>query len=215
MIDSHEPVLLSRPAPRWKAGGRVRAEHLRIPARTPRGAVARCAEEPSREEVAGGALGELRQPSRPYSASATNRRRENLNGPDTKTVRLLLVDDRPSVRRGLAMWLALEPDLEVIGEAEGGAEAISLTQALLPDVVLMDVEMPGMDGISATAALRSLAPQSAVVILTIHDDAATRARAQEASAVAFVAKHRVEETLLAEIRRVARLTKSRDDMTTR
>jgi DNA-binding NarL/FixJ family response regulator len=113
------------------------------------------------------------------------------------------------------MWLALEPDLEVIGEAEGGAEAISLTQALLPDVVLMDVEMPGMDGISATAALRSLAPQSAVVILTIHDDAATRARAQEASAVAFVAKHRVEETLLAEIRRVARLTKSRDDMTTR
>jgi DNA-binding NarL/FixJ family response regulator len=101
------------------------------------------------------------------------------------------------------MWLALEPDLEVIGEAEGGAEAISLTQALLPDVVLMDVEMPGMDGISATAALRSLAPQSAVVILTIHDDAATRGRAREASAVAFVAKHRVEETLLAEIRRVA------------
>ena len=121
----------------------------------------------------------------------------------TRTIRLLVVDDRAAVRRGLRIWLALEPDLEVVGEASDGAEAISLTQALRPDVVLMDVEMPGMDGISATAALRSLAPQSAVVILTLHDDAATRTRAREAGAAAFVAKHRMEETLLAEIRRVA------------
>jgi len=132
-----------------------------------------------------------------------DRRGGNLNGASTRTVRLLLVDDRPVVRKGLRIWLALEPSLEVVGEASGGTEAISLTQALRPDVVLMDVEMPGMDGISATAALRSVAPQSAVVILTLHDDAPTRARAQEAGAVAFVAKHRMEETLLAEIRRVA------------
>ena len=126
-----------------------------------------------------------------------------MNSAGTRTVRLLLVDDEPAVRRGLRIWLALEPNLEVVGEASGGAEAISLTQALRPDVVLMDVEMPGMDGISATAALRSVAPQSAVVILTLYDDVATRARAQEAGAAAFVAKHRMEETLLAEIRRAA------------
>jgi DNA-binding NarL/FixJ family response regulator len=126
-----------------------------------------------------------------------------LTGAGTRTIRLLVVDDRPAVRTGLRIWLALEPDLEVVGEASDGSEAISLTQALRPDVVLMDVEMPGMDGISATAALRSVAPQSAVVILTLHDDAATRTRAWEAGAGAFVAKHRMEETLLAEIRRVA------------
>jgi DNA-binding NarL/FixJ family response regulator len=101
------------------------------------------------------------------------------------------------------MWLSLEPCLEVVGEASDGSEAISLTQALRPDVVLMDVEMPEMSGISATAALRSLAPQSAVVILTLHDDTTTRTRAREAGAAAFVAKHRMQETLLAEIRRVA------------
>jgi DNA-binding NarL/FixJ family response regulator len=126
-----------------------------------------------------------------------------LNGVGTRTVRLLLVDDRPTVRTGLRMWLSLEPDLEVVGEASDGSEAISLTQALRPDVVLMDVEMPGMDGISATAALRQLVPQCTVVILTLHDDAATRTRAWEAGAAAFVAKHRMEETLLPEIRRVA------------
>jgi DNA-binding NarL/FixJ family response regulator len=123
----------------------------------------------------------------------------------TRTIRLLVVDDRPTVRTGLRIWLALEPDLEVVGETSDGSEVISLTQALRPDVVLMDVEMPGMDGISATAALRLLAPQSAVVILTLHDDDddAARTRAREASAGAFVAKHQMEETLLPEIRRVA------------
>ena len=126
-----------------------------------------------------------------------------MTGADPRIVRLLLVDDRPAVRTGLRIWLSLEPDLEVVGEASDGSQAISLTQALRPDVVLMDVEMPGMNGISATAALRSLAPQSAVVILTLHDDSATRTRAREAGAAAFVAKHRMEETLLAEIRRVA------------
>ena len=100
-----------------------------------------------------------------------------MSGAGTRTVRLLLVDDEPAVRRGLRIWLALEPNLEVVGEAGRAAEAMLLAQALRPDVILMDVEMPGMDGISATAALRSVAPQSAVVILTLYDDAATRARA--------------------------------------
>ena len=126
-----------------------------------------------------------------------------MNGAGTRTIRLLLVDDRPDVRKGLRIWLALDPNMEVVGEASDGAEAISLARTLRPDVILMDVEMPGMDGISATAALRSAAPQSAVVILTLYDDATTRTLAREAGAAAFVAKHQMEETLLAEVRRVA------------
>lgn len=124
-------------------------------------------------------------------------------GADNRSIRLLLVDDQPAVQRGLKMRFALEPDLEVVGEAGGFAEAISLARALRPDVVLMDVEMPGMDGISAIAALRQVAPHSAVVIFTLRDDAATQEQARAAGAAAFVAKHRTEGALLATIRGVA------------
>ena len=126
-----------------------------------------------------------------------------MNGAGTRTIRVLLVDDRSAVRTGLRIWLSLEPDLEVVGEASDGAEAISLARALHPDVVLMDVEMPGVSGIAAIATLRRVAPHSTVVIFTLYDDAAMRARAREAGATAFVAKHQTEETLLAAIRRAA------------
>ena len=125
------------------------------------------------------------------------------SGLGKKTIRILLVDDQPAVRQGLQIRLVLEPDVEVVGEAGDGAGAISLAQSLRPDVILMDVRMPGMDGISAVRTLRAVAPESAVVILSLYDDAKTRARAQEAGAAAFVAKHKVEETLLAAIRRAA------------
>ena len=128
-----------------------------------------------------------------------------MNGPDagTKPIRLLLVDDQPAVRRGLKMRIALEQDLEVVGEVGDATEAIPLAQALHPDVVLMDVEMPGVSGIAAIATLRRVAPHSTVVIFTLYDDAAMRARAWEAGATAFVAKHQTEEMLLAAIRRAA------------
>jgi CheY-like chemotaxis protein len=87
-------------------------------------------------------------------------------------------------------------------EQQSGKEAIQLAQTLSPDVVLMDVEMPSMDGIAATAALRVAAPHVAVVILSLYDDARTRARAREAGATAFVAKHQAKTALLATIRRV-------------
>src|SRR5437763_16909226 len=86
-------------------------------------------------------------------------------------IRVVLVDDQPLVRQGLRMRLALEPDISVVGEAGDGATALSLAQDGSPDVVVMDVAMPGMDGIAATAALRRLAPRIAVVIHTLHDDA--------------------------------------------
>ena len=127
----------------------------------------------------------------------------NASGAGKKPIRLLLVDNQPAVRRGLRMRFALEPDLEVIGEAGDATEAISLAQTLGPDVVLMDVDISGIDGILAIAMLRQVAQRSTVVIFTLYDDAAMRARVREAGAAAFVAKHQTEETLLAAIRRAA------------
>ncbi len=101
------------------------------------------------------------------------------------------------------MRFALEPDLEVVGEACDAAEAILLARALRPDVILMDVELPGVSVVAAIETLRTATPHSAVVIFTLRDDAATRTRAWAAGAAAFVAKHQTEETLLAEIRRAA------------
>jgi len=118
-------------------------------------------------------------------------------------IRMLLVDDQAVVRRGLRVLFHLEPDLEIVGEASSGGEALALAQALTPDVVLMDIEMPEMDGIELTAALRRVVPQSAVVILSIHDDTQTRARAQAAGAVAFVEKRGATDALLAVIRQAA------------
>jgi len=117
--------------------------------------------------------------------------------------RVLLVDDQSVVRRALRVRFHLEPDLEVVGEASTGTEALTLAQTLTPDVVLMDIEMPEMDGIQATAALRRVVPQSVVVILSIHDDAQARERAQAAGAVAFVEKRGTTDALLAAIRQAA------------
>ena len=118
-------------------------------------------------------------------------------------IRVLLVDDQTVVRRALRERFHLEADMQVVGEASTGREALNLAQTLTPDVVLMDIEMPDMDGIEATAALRRVVPQSAVVILSIHDDAQTRGRAQAAGAVAFVEKRGATDTLLAAIRQAA------------
>jgi DNA-binding NarL/FixJ family response regulator len=120
-----------------------------------------------------------------------------------KPIRLLLVDDEPAIRRGLRMRLALESDVEVVGEAGDGVSALQEVQRLAPQVVLMDVEMPGMDGIAATNRLRAQAPGSAVVMLSMHDDQRTVARALAAGAAAFVAKHSIDAALLAAIRQAA------------
>jgi len=132
-----------------------------------------------------------------------DRRENELNAPGTGPTRLLVVDGQPAVRRGLKLRLALEEDLEVVGEAGDAAEAIPLARALHPDVILMDIEIPGMSGLEAIERLRAAAPHSAVVIFTLRDDAATRERARGAGAAAFVGKHRTEEMLLAAIRGAA------------
>jgi len=116
---------------------------------------------------------------------------------------LLLVDDQPSIRRGLRMRLGLEPELRVVGEADSGEMAVALATQLRPDVVVMDVEMQPMDGIAATQAVRAACPECAVVVLTLHDDNVTRARAAAAGATAFVAKQDKDEVLLSAIRGAA------------
>jgi two-component system response regulator DesR len=116
-------------------------------------------------------------------------------------IKVLLVDDQPTVLQGLRMRLGLEPDLVVVGEAQDGQAAIDLVSARAPDVIVLDLEMPGMDGIATAQALRTVAPEREVIILSIHSDAAARRRALAAGAVAFVEKNAGVEALLAAIRR--------------
>jgi DNA-binding NarL/FixJ family response regulator len=122
---------------------------------------------------------------------------------DDRMITVLLVDDQSIVRQGLRMQLALEPDLKVIGEAENGEEALELAKRMHPNVILMDIELQLMDGITATARLRAATSESAVVILSLYDDARTREKALAAGAVAFVSKQEPSEALLAAIRQAA------------
>lgn len=100
------------------------------------------------------------------------------------------------------MRLALESDIAVVGEAEDGAEAVDAAARLEPDVLVMDYEMPGMDGIEATRALIAAGSRSRVVMLSIHDTAAVKAAAASAGVRAFVCKQEPSERLLAAIREV-------------
>jgi DNA-binding NarL/FixJ family response regulator len=118
-------------------------------------------------------------------------------------IRILLVDDQPSVRRGLKMRLELEPDISVVGEAEDGFAALRATADLLPDVLVLDYEMPGMDGVETTRALTSTSSPASVVMLSIHDNPTVKSAAASAGAHSFVAKHEPSETLLAAIRAAA------------
>jgi len=119
-------------------------------------------------------------------------------------IRLVLVDDQATVRQGLKMRLLLEPDISVVGEASSGKDALVLVQQLRPDIVLMDIEMPDMDGIAATTALHRIVPQSATVMLSIHGDNVTRAQARTAGAKSFVEKLGSTEELLSAIRQAIR-----------
>jgi DNA-binding NarL/FixJ family response regulator len=87
-----------------------------------------------------------------------------------ETIRILLVDDQRLMREGLRILLELEPDLRIVGQAEDGQSALEAYAELQPDVVLMDVRMPGMDGVEATWRLRERWPEARVVILTTFDD---------------------------------------------
>ena len=121
-----------------------------------------------------------------------------------KTIRVLLVDDEPNVRAALETRLALEADIDVVGESPSGAAGIELARKLTPDVVLMDVSMNEMNGMSATHDLHNALPGVAVVMLTMMENDQTRLLARSAGAVEFVGTHQSDDALLTAIRRVGR-----------
>jgi DNA-binding NarL/FixJ family response regulator len=118
-------------------------------------------------------------------------------------ISLLVVDDHPPVRRAVRAWLAAQPDIEIVGEAIDGEESVALACELQPDVVLMDIEMPGMDGTAATDEILRGTMATVIIAYSVHDDPVIQARARRAGAVAFVPKHRTQDVLLATIRAVA------------
>jgi DNA-binding NarL/FixJ family response regulator len=104
-------------------------------------------------------------------------------------IRILIVDGQVEVRRGLRMRLSIEPDMAVVGETGDVEEAISMAQALGPDVILVDIEMRGSEGANVVKRLRDAAPAASTVALTLYGDESARARVQEAGAQAFLGKH--------------------------
>jgi len=117
-----------------------------------------------------------------------------------ETIRVLLVDDQSGVRAGLKMRLALETDLDIVGEAGDGVEALTEALSRNPDVVVLDHEMPGMDGPAVIEALKRSGWSGAVVMLSLHDDLAHRMAAERAGAYAFVSKAEPSESLIHQIR---------------
>ncbi|MCZ2136473.1 MAG: response regulator transcription factor [Burkholderiales bacterium] len=117
-------------------------------------------------------------------------------------VRLLIVDDQPIIRRGLALTLAAEPDLDVLGQAGDGTEAIARAAELAPDIVLMDLQMPRTSGVVATREITTARPATRVVVLTTFDDDELVFEAIRAGAQAYLLKDASESEVLATIRAV-------------
>lgn len=113
--------------------------------------------------------------------------------------RVLIVDDTEEVRRDLRTLLTLSADLEIVGEAADGSEAVRLTESLKPDVVLMDLEMPVMDGYKATRQIKTHYPSCRVVALTVHDYPSARAEAHRSGVDAFLVKGAPVESIVRSI----------------
>lgn len=119
------------------------------------------------------------------------------------SIRVLIVDDHSIVRQGLRMFLATDPELTVIGEASDGARALDMARQLEPEVILMDLLMPGMDGISATAAIRQELPQCEVIALTSVLEDRSVVGAVKAGAIGYLLKDTEADALCRAIKAAA------------
>lgn len=121
-----------------------------------------------------------------------------------RSVRLLIVDDQPIIRRGLALMLASEPGVDVVGQAADGLEAIEQALALKPDVVVMDLQMPRASGVVATREITAQLPDTKVVVLSTYDDDELVFEAIRAGAQAYLLKDAAEDEVLDTVRSVYR-----------
>src|SRR5574341_1740271 len=119
-------------------------------------------------------------------------------------IRIVIADDHDIVRTGIRMMLAAEEDMEIVGEASDGREAIYLVRDLKPDVVVMDVQMPDMNGIEATRRIRQEVPECAILALTIHEDEQYFFQMLDAGVLGYVPKRAAPEDLVKAIRVVNR-----------
>jgi DNA-binding NarL/FixJ family response regulator len=119
-------------------------------------------------------------------------------------IRILLADDQALFREGLHTLLSIQPDLDIVGEAANGEEALRLAATLRPDVVLMDLQMPVLDGVAATQALKSRQPDVRVIVLTTFDDDEYVFEGLRAGAVGYLLKDTPSDRLVEAIRRTAR-----------
>lgn len=120
--------------------------------------------------------------------------------PNTKPIRVMLVDDHTVVRSGLSAFLLAYEDLELVGDASGGEEAVQLCDVLKPDVILMDLVMPGMDGAAATKAIRKKCPNIQVIALTSFKEQELVQGALQAGAIGYLLKNVSAEDLANAIR---------------
>ena len=144
-----------------------------------------------------------------------------------REITCLIVDDHEVVREGLRLSLSRSPHIRVVGEAPDGATAIALAERRKPDVVIMDVRMPGMDGLEATKQISEQTPDTAVLIFTAYSERSLLSRGLESGAKGYILKEAPHETLLRAIEKVAGgetyvdpalmpafFTKDREDMLT-
>ncbi len=124
--------------------------------------------------------------------------------PDSPAIRVLLAEDHAMVRSGLRMMLEAQPQIQVVGEASDGREAIRLAKAHQPEVVVMDVAMPGLSGIEATREVRRVAPKAQVLILTAHDNEEYFFQTLKAGAIGYILKKAAATELIAAIEAASR-----------